>query len=297
MTIQWKDIHHGVFLGGTFLLAIGIPTSHFLMSVGGLALSANWLLEGDHRRKLTVLFRDRAALIFLSIYLMHAVGMLYTSDVTFGLKDLRIKLPFLALPIIFATSRPFKTKEIHILLLAFVSAVTFGSLRSVYELLTAQVTDVRMISVYISHIRFALSVCLAIFILGYSVYHRWFPGRTSVLLQGLLMLWLSVFLLLLQSFTGLMVMGTTGIVLLLWYGWRNQRRNVRLAMLGAGILLPLITGAYVYKVVGVMHTPRPIDLSALEERTASGTLYHHDTLNRQTVNGHYIWIYLAEDEL
>lgn len=297
MSLRWKDIHDWVFLGGIFLIVAGIPVSHFLMSVGGLAISANWLLEGGYRRKFKALLSHKAALVFLSIYFLHALGMLYTQDIDFGLKDLRIKLPFLALPIILASSRPLKANELRLVLMAFVAAVAFGSFRSLFELLTAEVTDVRQISVYISHIRFALSVCLAIFILGYSVFNNWFPGKPALGIQVILILWLGVFLFLLQSFTGLMVMGGTSVLLLLIYGWQSDRRDIRMALLSAGILLPLLTGAYIYSVVRTMHTPQPVDFGALEQYSEAGSFYHHDTLNQQTVNGHYMWLYLAEDEL
>ena len=130
MVLPWKDIHRAIFLGGTFLLAIGIPTSNALMSIGGIVLSINWLLEWDMRRKLQQLWSNKAALIFLAIYMIHVLGMSYTSDLDFGLKDLRIKLPFLYLPIIYATALPFRVKHFRLILMAFVAAVTVGSLRN-----------------------------------------------------------------------------------------------------------------------------------------------------------------------
>jgi len=289
--------HRTIFLGGIVLLAAGIPTSHFLMSVGGLALSANWLAEGGYVRKFRTLTVHRAALAFLAIYLIHVLGMIYTADWAFGMKDLRIKLPFLALPVISGTSEGLRPKEYRMVLMVFVAAVIFGSLRSLWELLTAQVTDVRQISVFISHIRFSLSVCLAIFILGYSLHQDWYPARAVRGLQFLLLLWLGVFLFLLQSFTGLMVMGATLVLLLLFYGWRAESLRRRMLLTGLGLLLPLLTVIYVYSLVRVVHPDREVDFSALEDRTALGNLYHHDTLNRQTVNGYPIWIYLAEEEM
>ncbi len=45
-------------------------------------------------------------LLFLSFYLLHVVGMFWTSDWNSGLRDLRIKLPMLIFPILFSFYQP-----------------------------------------------------------------------------------------------------------------------------------------------------------------------------------------------
>jgi len=289
--------HHWAFFGGLLILMAGIPTSRFLMSLGQFVLLGNFILEGNYLRKFHRLRQDRAALLFLMIYAMHLIGLLWTSDFQFALKDLRIKLPFLSLPVILATSRMVSRSEFRYLLMAYVSAVTFGSLRSVWEVWHREVIDVREISVYISHIRFSLNICLAVFVLFHSLIRRWFSARWMVLLQLLLLAWLMVFLMILQSFTGIMVFLLGSFILLVLYGFRQKRRLPRLAMLSLGLMIPLAALVYLFQIVSPMVVVDRVDLHTLERKTALGNLYHHDTINQQTVNGHYLWLYLSEDEL
>lgn len=297
--MKWtrKDFHRSVFLLGIFLLITGIPTSRFLMSVGQISLSVNWILEANYGQKLRRLWSRPGALILLSFYALHFIGLLYSQDLQYGLKDLRIKLPFLALPIIFASAEGLSRKEWRMLLLAYTIAVAFGSLRSMWELVEGNVADIRNISVYISHIRFSLNICLAIFILGRSLSDKWFTGRWKQILQLVLLIWLFIFLVLLQSFTGIVVFIITSITLLFVYGLRQQRKPWKLAMLGTAVLIPLISLGYIWSLTVDLTTKEDIDFGKLDLYSAEGEFYHHDTLNQQTVNGYYVWIYLAENEL
>lgn len=291
-----KRIHHWIFLLGILLVIAGIPFSRFLMSSGQLLLSINWILEGEYGRKLRLLRKNRAVLIFLLIYGIHVAGLAYTTDIDYALKDLRIKLPFLALPIIFATSGGISTRQFRLFLMAYVASVLFGSLRSIWELQQG-VVDVREISVFISHIRFSLNVCLAILILGYSLYKRWYVHKGVIGLQWLALMWLSAFLFILQAFTGIAIMLVTIILLLGIYAFRQRLNSAKYAMLGLAVLIPLFAAIYIWVITKPLLEKDDVDFSKLEKFSDGGEFYHHDTLNRQTINGHYIWIYLAEDEL
>ncbi|HAH57713.1 MAG TPA: hypothetical protein DCL86_06165, partial [Bacteroidales bacterium] len=116
-------------LYATILLAVSIPLSEFGMSVAQFLLLIFWTFEGaeiadhsnSHRKawgktvvflmntgrnlgeKFRRFFNNPAALVIVSFYLLHVVGLIYTTDWQYALKDLRIKLPLLALPVIYAT--------------------------------------------------------------------------------------------------------------------------------------------------------------------------------------------------
>ncbi len=86
--------------GGLGLLLAGLPLSLYLMSVSQLMLSVNWLLEGRFRKKWHSFRAQPEAGIFLLIFLLHVIWLWNTRDFDYALKDLRTKLPLLALPII-----------------------------------------------------------------------------------------------------------------------------------------------------------------------------------------------------
>jgi hypothetical protein len=110
-------------------------------------------------------------------------------------------------------------------------------------------------------------------------------------------LWLMAFLYILQAFTGIVVFMSTLFILMMYYAPRQPRRWLRIALIITALLLPTAFAAYVWDVTRSLRQDRGVDYSKLERYSAGGEYYHHDTLNRQTINGYPIWIYLAEKEL
>lgn len=289
--------HHRIFLFGLLILIVGIPTSHFLMSVGQLLLSANWIAEGKYLQKLRRLSSRKGALVFLLVFAVHLLGLILTENFSYALKDLRIKLPLFVIPFILASSPGLQKREIQWLLMGYAGAVVFGSIRSVWELWTADQTDIRQISVFISHIRFSLNICLAIFILLYAFFQGWFRHRLMRSLQILMAAWLMVFLYILQAFTGIAVFAITLFTLMLYYAPQQANPWLRFTFLITALLLPIGFAAYIWGIALSLRQDRDVDYSKLDRYSAAGSFYHHDTLNRQTVNGYPIWIYLADSEL
>lgn len=292
-----EDIHKWVFLGATALLMVGIPLSHYLMSLSQLILAGNWLLEGQFRRKWSRIRAHPEVWVFLAIFMMHVLGLLHTIDFQYAIKDLRTKLPLLLLPLVFITAHPIKQRKINVLLLVYVGAVVFGTIRSTIELAVGNIGDIRHISVYISHIRFSLNICLAIFVLVWMLARYKFTSSWKFLVLTVITIWLMVFLFILQSMTGLIVFLFTVFVLMIRQGILQPKGSKRVLSFSVAVFIPLIAIAYVGFLIHSHARIDEVDFSALDVTTSRGEAYHHDTLNCQTVNGHYVWIYLAENEL
>ena len=162
------DHHRRIYFAGLLLLAVGLPLSRVLMSMGQLVLVANWLLEGDLKGKWQRFVSIPAAWIFASIFGLHVLGLLWTSDFDYAFNDLRVKLPLLALPVIMATSGPLSQRLYRWLEWLFIAAVLLGSFISTAVWMgwtKHQITDVRDISLFISHIRFSLLIAVVVLML------------------------------------------------------------------------------------------------------------------------------------
>ncbi len=116
-----------IYLFGLFLMVTALPLSRFMMSVAGIVLALNWLLDPRVLNKFKTFTRNKAAAIVVSLYLLHVAGLLWTTDFDYALKDLRTKIPILALPIIFSTSPKLTRRQFHNLLLFFIAANLVGS--------------------------------------------------------------------------------------------------------------------------------------------------------------------------
>jgi hypothetical protein len=62
------------------LIALGLPLSTILMSVGQFVLVGNWLLEGDLKRRAKQFFTHRLSLVLVSVFFIHLIGMTWAPD-------------------------------------------------------------------------------------------------------------------------------------------------------------------------------------------------------------------------
>jgi len=144
------------------------------------------------------------------VYLSIVIGVFYSSNFGYAIKELRLWLPILLLPIVVATSSPLTRKELKTLLLLFCAAVFVATLigLGIYlKKFSLGSQNVRKISPFISHIRLALMVCFSIFILGYLAFKKGY--LKSYFIKAILFviaLWFITFLFILQSFTGIIIL-------------------------------------------------------------------------------------------
>jgi hypothetical protein len=152
------------------VMMVGLPLSPFLMTVGQVLFVANWLFDTDIFDKIKRAFTNKLTLSFLAIILLHFIGLLYTDNFDYALRDLRVKLPLLTLPLVFATTKPLSEQQWRGLFKLFGIAVLIGTIVSSYLLFTGalfEMSSIRRISNFISHIRFSLMICLTIFVFLY----------------------------------------------------------------------------------------------------------------------------------
>jgi hypothetical protein len=294
--------HQNIYFWASLLLTAGLSLGNFLISLAFISLACNWILEGGLSEKFKAFTRNKAALTVFSIYLMHLIGLLYTSDFDYASNDLKTKLPLLGLPIIFSSIPKMNTKQFKWLLGVFIGAVFVGTLVSYGALLEviptpAKKTEsdgMRNISILISHIRFSLLICMAIFTLGYLIvkHNRW----RGLMYAGLI-IWFVVFLFVLQSATGFSVLVVGSVVLFFVGIFKQKSLKLKLAFLIVSISIGLSATLYVKYCVDDYFEVKQTDAENLPEFTAYGEKYRHHPEVKQLENGHYLYLYIAYQEL
>jgi hypothetical protein len=241
--------------------------------------------------------KNKPALIFSSILLMHLVGLLFTSDFHYAMKDLRTKLPIFLLPLYISTATGFSKKYFYWFIIIFISAVLARTFINTWEYFHINLIDIRDASKAISHIILALLISFSIFSLAWFVWQkRFFPVKVKILFL-LMIAWFIVYLFLMQSVTGLVVSAITMVILLVFLVYRSQKRWLKI--LFATIILAGFTGVAVYlqSVLKEYHKVNPIDLTRLDSVSSRGNKYIHNTKDLVTENGNYLWIYIQWDEM
>lgn len=291
--------HRWIYLAALALVAIGLPLSKAMISIGGITLAANFLLEGNFKQKFESLKSQPTIWLFVAVFVLHGLGLFWTTDFAHGIKDFKIKLPLLFFPIVIGLSPRIKRSEFLWIAALFSASVIFTSFFSTYKFIQIVDTpdaDYRSISLFTSHIRYGLMVCMAFLILlncAWNEEKKLWLRITYVAFAA----WLGIFIFLLQSMTGIIVWLISSYVMLLYTLFHTKNLWIKRIGLSVLIAAPLITFGYLANQVKAFYPTEKVDFSSLEKYTAGGEKYGHDTTMLSIENGHYINLYIADKEL
>lgn len=291
----------GLYMAFLMLMVISLPFSTFGLSVAQFGLLGTWVLEGiwhgNVNKTLSRLLASKPALVLISFYLLHLLGLVYTSDFEYALKDIRIKLPLLFLPVIFVTSEKLRSQSIDLLLGTFIASVLTATFISLGILLTREISDFRELSPFISHIRLSLNVCLAFFFVLYMAFHAKKPVTLMRLMLSGVAVWFLVFLVMIESLTGLIIILSAAFFMALYSIFRLRSLTLRLTSLAILFLIPLALVLYLNNAARSFLNPDKKPLQNPDLYTSRGNPYTHDTTSWLIEHGRYIGIYICEEEL
>lgn len=293
-----EKFHRFIYIFALILLVAGLPLSKFLMSLSQIILVCNWVLEGDLKNKFRDFIRNKTALLLSSLLLLHLLGLFYTSDFGCALKDIRIKLPLLLLPLIISTSKPLSQKVVDVILKLFIAAVIIGTIISMLILVKVihrPVVDTRAISIFISHIRFALLICVAACISIYFIFNS--LRFTNKVVWSAIVLWLVCFLIILESLTGLITLSLVVFVLLIYIVIKSEIRVLKYGSLLFLIAAICLQVYYVKSIANEKAHKETIKSKKVDVYTSRGNLYEHDARSNLTENGYLIWVNYNSKEI
>lgn len=306
---------------GLMMMAVGLTLSPFLMGMSQFWLVIVWIVDAivkrDFKEKWHRFIHNKAAVLLVLFYLMHVVGLLWTSDFQYALKDLRVKLPILVMPIVVSGMAPLDRKRFDLLMLVYVLSVFIATIFSGITYWRHDYEDVREISHFISHIRFCLNIvfCIAI-IFGYIAKTKVpkpveeptrtkfpvpaFSTRVAVnrYLQYFLVFWFVWQIYIFESLSGYVVLVAV-IVVSLIYAFLQWKKGIGWRIgIGVSAVAIIVVGA-----VLLMHWVKPlldvapVDFDTLEKKTALGNDYWHDTIYNPIEDGKYVGLYYCRTEL
>jgi len=350
------------YLLGLLMVAVGLTLSPFLMGMSQFWLVLVWLVDGftscrhcvldpqSPRRedrsprmgdggsssamtdrgfndKLSRFWHNKAAVLLVAFYLMHVIGLLWTSDYQYALKDLRVKLPILVMPFILSSMPPLDRKRFDFVMFVYVLSVFIATLFSSVSYWRHDYEDIREISHFISHIRFCLNIVFSIAIIGYYLVKVKVPepvegptpsGSLSLskgtlthlvpafgiriainrFLQYFLLIWFVYQIYIFESLSGYVILAAVVIVTAVYAFLRWKKGRGWHIAVGAMSLLAVVAVLLV-----VQHEVKPllkvevVDFATLEQKTAQGNDYWHDTLCNPVEDGKYVGLYYCRKEL
>ena len=327
------------YLLGLLMVAVGLTLSPFLMGMSQFWLVFVWLVDGlignrdenvipcggnvgeggiyfrhDFQHKLKRFCSNKSAVLLVAFYLLHVVGLLWTTDFQYALKDLRVKLPILVMPLVLSSMEPLDRKRFDFVMLVYVLSVFVATLFSSVSYWRHDYEDVREISHFISHIRFCLNIVFCIAIIVWYIVKAKVPepvegpshpvsafGLKSALnrfLQWFLLFWFVYQIYIFESLSGYVILAAvvvaSGIYAFLhWKKGRGWHIAVGLTALAVVAVAAVVTVHFVKPLLKV----EQVDFSTLEKKTALGNDYWHDTIYNPVEDGKFVGLYYCRKEL
>lgn len=293
-----QKFHDYIYVFALIVLVTGMPLSKFLMSISQIILFCNWVLEGNLINKIRSFSKNKPALVLSSVIALHLIGILYSSDFSYAADDIRIKAPLLVLPLILSTARPLSKKTSDLILHIFTAAVITATAISMFVLFgftKHKVVDIRDISIFISHIRFALLICFSIFIC-YYYYHQSFIGKYGFV-YFIVIAWLIIFLVIMESVTGLTALLFTIAALFIYRLLLSENKWLKSAGVLTILSAVLIVVFVFIQLKGYTPENNLPDSATFEKYTANGNEYMYDENGPLKENGYFVWTFVCDKEL
>ena len=305
------------YLLGLLMVAVGLTLSPFLMGMSQFWLVLVWLVDaslpplkggqGGFKDKFSRFCNNKAAVLLVAFFLMHLVGLLYTADFQYAMKDLRVKLPILVMPFVLSSMPPLDRKRFDFVMLVYVLSVFVATLFSFSTYLKHDYEDVREISHFISHIRFCLNIVFCMAIIGYYLVKSRRvvePVETPVLqclnrfLHCFLLLWFVYQIYIFESLSGYVIFEAVVVVSAVYAFLRWKKgRGWRIAVGVSALAVLLVASVVLKRQIKPLLKVESVDFSTLEQKTAQGNDYWHDTIYNPVEDGKFVGLYYCKKEM
>ncbi|MCX7954466.1 MAG: O-antigen ligase family protein [Bacteroidales bacterium] len=291
-----EKTHRTIYLFSLCLLSASIPVSVFMMSVSQFIMVINYILEGNFKKKYTLLRENKHGVLFSFIFIVHVIWLLiiYPQDYNYAFNDLRIKLPILILPIVIGTSSKLSMKELKYILLSLLATFLISSLVIVFRFIFKDyfnIIDYRQYSPYISHIRCSL---IAVFCFYITLY--FFKNNTYNIKYFWLTLsvYIVIFIFIIKVYTGIIVLFITLFLYLLFY---ERNYAIKGSLISILALIVLFIAYKTYNIISEFIRGYNAKVPDKVIFTKNGNPYYFIKENYDVENGNRVWFWLCESEL
>ena len=280
-------------------IAFTLPLSEWLLTLFIILVVILWILDGGLKRINLFKGDNSRVLVFIVSWLVYLIWMINTSDLNYGFKELRLKLPLAVFPLVFGLSEPLTGRELKIILLSFIAGVLvstiYGTATNISGV-SSGFEDARTLSPFISHIRLSIMAVLAIACAGWYFYKS---GKKHglTLLYLIPVIWLIIYIFLLNSLTGIFLLFVVIVLTLLRHAMRISSVRGKIPVVILLTLIPLTGGLLIYNEIRSFYNPGKSALTEHLAVTAGGNPYWHDTSRKDIENGNKVWINICEPEL
>jgi O-antigen ligase len=208
---------------GLMMIVLGLPLSRAMMSIGMAILVILSMFQPNYNVKLMRFLQLPPFIAITAFYLLVVISGLWSEDFPAYLNAIRIKLPFLLLPLSLYVLMPISEKALFIILKTFFWLIVISSFWSVFYLLmnyteiTASYAYGKVLFTPTNHIRFSLMVVMALVVGYYLLKNNFLEHSWKRKILFVAMIYLVAFLHVLAVRSGLLAFYTAATVFAMMY--------------------------------------------------------------------------------
>lgn len=281
------------FLLGILILFVGLTMSKALTSLVTVYMLVLFLVYRDYKQSWYLVKSNKYLRLFFLFIAWMLVSLFWTNDVKNGLFDLSTQLNFILWPVLVvvfsAKIVEFKSFILRLFAIILLLVSVFQFVR--FQNITCY-PDIREMTVFVSHIRFALMIDIGICI---SIYFM-IKEKKLILKLGwfIVVCWFLFYTYYSQVLSGLLgvIGGIVG-----WFLYLIFQSKKRYVKIGSLLLMLFFLGFVGIVVVDLNSSSKIQQPLLLPKFTKLGNPYEHKIQSNITENGHYLDLYYCEKEV
>jgi hypothetical protein len=287
------------FFAALVAFVIVLPLSQGLVSVFSGVLLGVALIEDKWDSKMARLRKNKILLLVPIIFIIYVISTFFTLANDPSFYDVKKTMFYLVIPVAFVFGKEINTRQKRFVFYAFANSILLAICISLIKWkihFHEGSFSVHNISL-ISHIRFSFQLVLIFWFIGYLILKnsKFLTPQTMGGL-GLLGLIFLGYLFFQQSLTGLISFAPT-VIYFLYYILIESHRKWKYPVIAFVFVMLLVPVIYVSRVIQDFYTFDKIDEQKLETFTKQGNRYGHNTKSLMVENGHFVDIYICQDEM
>lgn len=305
-----NNIAFSFYFFGLCLMVVALPLSKYFTGVSQFIIVIGAILQPDlvFRFK-TKVKQNKSFNIYLLIVIVHLLGLIYTEDFNYALKDLKVKVPLFLFPLAIVMSNSLNKNQFILLFKLLLTALFFSSLISTGLYLKNNYAidffkfvkgrafvydDIRDISMFISHIRLSLMI-VTVVLLSFFLLKK--PKSfINYSFYGMLA-YLVLFLFILQSFTGIFILFLLSVLVSFYYLYRYNRKLIYYLFIPILVIVFSAVAISFYSVYKNFIPMNDYPDTSIKHYTSKGNEYYFTPGDFKVENGYYTGAFISDFEM
>ncbi len=290
-----KSVHLYIHIFACIGLAGGLPVSKIPLSLATMLLFLNILLEAKFKTYWHNLKNNRLAWGLWLFIACEWLSLLWTKDFGYALHDFNAKLPLYSIPLVLVAKPITDRRHLYLICAFFLASVFVISFINIGTYMhwwgNKTYDDIRGLSLFGSHIRFALMVAMGIALCIAWLIER-LPYRVIPVILAVWWLWYTYFSQIISGYISVGILLVIGTLFLLY---SLKKRWLKNALLLGGLLT--IAGFCWWIIAFFQPVPHKVSLKNPEHYTVNGNWYRTDMEDVIWENGYPVVAFISEVEL